>query len=194
VRLLALADEPPAVDPTRLARANDVEAVVTLGDLSADSIAPLADLEVPVLGVHGNHDDEGNFAALGVRDLHLSRMELDGWSFTGFEGCVRYREGAPYQYTQSEAARLARHLPPADVLLCHAPPRGVNDEPDDPAHVGFQALRAWVLQHEPAYVLHGHTTPDPRTRVYRLGRTEVIWVRGARIVELERAKALTNNS
>jgi Icc-related predicted phosphoesterase len=194
VRLLALADEPPAVDPSRLVRANDVDAVVTLGDLSADSIAPLASVEVPVLGVHGNHDDEGDFAALGVRDLHLSRVELDGWSFTGFEGCVRYREGVPYQYTQREAARLARHMPRADVLLCHAPPRGVNDDPDDPAHVGFQALRAWVLHHEPAYVLHGHSTPDPRTRVYRLGRTQVIWVRGARIVELDRAKALTDSS
>jgi uncharacterized protein len=193
VRLLALADEPPAVDPARLAVANHVDAVVTLGDLSADSIASLADLEVPVLGVHGNHDDEGELAALGVRDLHLSRVKLDGWSFAGFEGCVCYREGAPHQYTQSEAARLVRDLPPADVLLCHCPPRGINDDPDDPAHVGFQALRAWVLRHEPAYVLHGHTTPDPRTRVHRLGRTQVIWVRGARTIELERPKTLTNS-
>jgi hypothetical protein len=194
VRLLALADEPPAVDPARLALANDVDAVVILGDLSADSIASLADLEIPVLGVHGNHDDEDEFAAFGVQDLHLSRAQLEGWSFTGFEGCVRYREGAPHQYTQAEAAELARRLPAADVLLCHAPPRGVNDHPDDPAHLGFQALRAWVLHHEPAYLLHGHTTPDPRTRVYRLGRTEVIWVRGARIVDLDRAKALTSSS
>jgi uncharacterized protein len=193
VRLLALADEPPAVDPARLAVANHVDAVVTLGDLSADSIASLVDLEVPALGVHGNHDDEGELAALGVRDLHLSRVQLDGWSFAGFEGCVRYRPGAPHQYAQGEAARLVRGLPAADVLLCHCPPRGINDDPDDPAHVGFQALRTWVLRHEPAYLLHGHTTPDPRTRVHRLGRTQVIWVRGARIVELEQARALTNS-
>ena len=35
-------------------------------------------------------------------------------------------------------------------------------------------------------VSHGHTTPDPRTRVRRLGDTEVVWVRGARVVELRR--------
>jgi Icc-related predicted phosphoesterase len=194
VRLLALADEPPAVDPARLALANHVDAVVVLGDLSADSIAPLADLEIPVLGVHGNHDDEGEFAELGVRNLHLAREELEGWSFAGFEGCVRYREGAAHQYAQGEAAELARLLPPADVLLCHCPPRGISDDPDDPAHKGFQALRAWVLRHEPAYVLHGHTTPDPRTRVYRLGRTQVIWVRGARIIALDQKQAPTNSS
>jgi hypothetical protein len=36
------------------------------------------------------------------------------------------------------------------------------------------------------YVLHGHTTPDPRTRVWRLGATEIVWVRGAVTLELRR--------
>ena len=44
-------------------------------------------------------------------------------SFAGFEGCVRYGDG-PHQYTQEEAAELARDLPAAGVLLCHCPPWG----------------------------------------------------------------------
>jgi Icc-related predicted phosphoesterase len=72
------------------------------------------------------------------------------------------------------------------VLLCHCPPWGVNGEPDDPAHVGFVALRDWVERHEPRYLLHGHTTPDPRTRVDRLGATEVVWVRGALLIDLHK--------
>jgi Icc-related predicted phosphoesterase len=135
------------------------------------------------LGVHGNHDHEHELAELGIRDLHLARAEVGGWSFAGFEGCVRYRDG-PHQYTQEEAAVLARRLPAADVLLCHCPPWGVNDERDDPAHVGFRALREWVERHQPRYLLHGHTTPDPRTRVHRLGPTNVIWVRGAVTIDL----------
>jgi Icc-related predicted phosphoesterase len=80
---------------------------------------------------------------------------------------------------------LVERLPPADVLLCHCPPWGVNDEPNDPAHSGFRALRGWVDRNRPRYLLHGHTTPDPRRQVQRLGETEVIWVRGARVVELQ---------
>jgi Icc-related predicted phosphoesterase len=183
VRLLALADEPPPADPAELVAANRVDLVVTLGDLQPAWIASLGAFELPRIGVHGNHDGEDELRAFGVRDLHLARAEIDGWSFAGFEGCVRYRDG-PHQYTQEEAASLARGLPAADVLLCHCPPWGVNDEPDDPAHVGFCALREWVERHEPRYLLHGHTTPDPRTRVRRLGRTKVIWVRGALTVDL----------
>ena len=186
MRLLALADEPPPADPAELARANDVQAVVTLGDLSADALAPLSAMELPVLGVHGNHDDEGDLSELGVRDLHLARFELGEWSFAGFEGSVRYSKRALHQYSQEEADELVRRLPPADVLLCHSPPFGVNDQPDDRAHAGFRALRGWVERHRPAYLLHGHTTPDPRTRVHRFGSTEVFWVRGARTIELRR--------
>jgi hypothetical protein len=34
--------------------------------------------------------------------------------------------------------------------------------------------------------LYGHTTPDPRTRVDRLGATEVVWVRGALLIDLHK--------
>jgi Icc-related predicted phosphoesterase len=183
VRLLAFADEPPPADAAELVAGNAPAAVVTLGDLRRSWIASLGGLTLPCLGVHGNHDADDELAAIGVRDLHLDRVEIDGWSFAGFEGCVRYGTG-PHQYTQEEAGALAERLPAADVLLCHCPPHRVNDEPDDPAHVGFVALRAWVERHRPRYVLHGHTTPDPRARTTRLGDTEVVWVRGARVVEL----------
>jgi Icc-related predicted phosphoesterase len=185
VRLLALADEPPRGDLAVDARRNAVDVVVTLGDLRPVWLASLAGARLPRIGVAGNHDGERDLIESEVEDVHLRRVEIGGWTFAGFEGCVRYRRG-PHQYTQREAERLARRLPGADVLLCHCPPWGVNDEPDDPAHVGFRALRAWVERHEPRYLLHGHTTPDPRRRVHRLGATQVVWVRGARTVALER--------
>jgi Icc-related predicted phosphoesterase len=184
MRVLAFADEPPPADPAELVGLNSPDLVVTLGDLKADWIASLADLALPRLGVHGNHDGEYELSSLGITDMHLSRAELGGLSFTGFEGSVRYLPHGDHQYTQEEAALLAANLPGADVLLCHSPPWGVNDDPDDRAHAGFRGLREWVDRHEPRYVLHGHTTPDPRTRVHRLGSTEVVWVRGAMTIEL----------
>jgi uncharacterized protein len=185
VRLLAFADEPPPADAAEIVAQNPIDAVVTLGDLRPDWIASLATVDVPRFGVHGNHDGEDELPGLGIRDLHLSRAEVGECSFAGFEGCVRYGDGA-HQYTQEEAAALMRDLPPADVLLCHCPPAGVNDDPDDPAHVGFRALREWVEEHRPRYLLHGHTTPDARTRIDHLGPTKVVWVRGVAPVELER--------
>jgi Icc-related predicted phosphoesterase len=184
MRVLALADEPPHVPVKRMVADNEPDAIVLLGDLDDEVIADASDLDLPVLGVLGNHDPPGRLTELGIEDVHLRRVEAGGLSFAGFEGCVRFGRGGPQQYTQKQAERLARKLPPADVLLAHCPPWGVNDEPDDPAHVGFRALRAWVERHEPRVLLHGHTTPDPRTRVQRLGATAVIWVRGARTVEL----------
>ena len=185
MRILTFADEPPPADAAQLVDANRADAVVTLGDLRPDWIESLAGVDVPRLGVHGNHDAPRQLEKLGIQDLHARRVEIGGWSFAGFEGCVRFSDG-PHQYTQEEAAARAAWLPRADVLICHCPPAGLNDEPDDAAHVGYQALRDWVERHEPLYVLHGHTTPDPRSRVTRFGRTEVVWVRGMRVVELRR--------
>jgi Icc-related predicted phosphoesterase len=185
VRVLAFADEPPPREAAEVVALNHPDVVVTLGDLEPNWIASLSTVDVPRIGVHGNHDGEHELTALGIQDLHVSRTELGAWSFAGFEGCVRYGDGL-HQYTQEEAAEMSRRLPAADVLLCHCPPWGVNDEPDDPAHLGFQALRDWVERHEPRYLLHGHTTPDPRMRVDHLGATEVVWVRGVALLELER--------
>jgi uncharacterized protein len=183
MRVLAFADQAPPADAAELAARNEPDVVVTLGDLRPEWIASLQALDLPRLGVHGNHDPPHSLARVGVRDLHLARAEVGGWSFAGFEGCVRYGQG-PHQYTQEEAARLVRRLPAADVLLCHCPPEGVNDDPDDRAHVGFSALRGWVERHRPRHLLHGHTTPDPRRRTHRLGDTQVIWVRGVTVVDL----------
>jgi uncharacterized protein len=75
-------------------------------------------------------------------------------------------------------------LPAADVLLTHSPPAGVNDEPDDRAHRGSPALRGWVERNQPAWLLHGHTLPNPARQVHRLGTTRVVYVRGALPLEL----------
>jgi hypothetical protein len=96
MRLLAFADEQPPVDAADVVASNHPDAVVTLGDLEPDWIASLAGLDLPRLGVHGNHDGEHELTATGIRDLHLSHAEVGGWSFAGFEGCVRYADG-PHQ-------------------------------------------------------------------------------------------------
>ena len=184
MRVLALADRPPHADPEDLARQARVDAVVCLGDLDPAWIESLERVRVPKLGVYGNHDDDEYMHAFGIENLHLKSESLHGRSFCGFEGCVRYKPTGDRQYTQKQATKLARRLPSADVLLCHCPPFGVNDDPDDPAHVGFVALRAWVECNRPKVLLHGHTHPTPGMLQTRLDGTRVIYVNGARVLDL----------
>jgi Icc-related predicted phosphoesterase len=186
VRVLALADKRPPLDPALMAEQMGVDAVVCLGDLDRAWIEPLASLRgVPRIGVHGNHDEPGLLAEVEVLDLMGKRTALGGHTFAGFEGCVRYGAGGPFHYTQKQAAKLARKLPGADVLITHCPPRGINDDPDDPAHVGFDGLLDWVTEHRPRHVLHGHTHPVGGQVMSRFGDTHVHWVSGARLIVLD---------
>jgi uncharacterized protein len=165
--------------------AHGPELILVLGDLEPAWTEGLAELDLPKLGVRGNHDAPDALERLGVDDLHLRRAEAGGLSFSGFGGSPRYSpHGGGNEWTEEEAERLVERLPPADVLLVHSPPAGVNDEPNDPVHSGSPALRAWVERHPPSWLLHGHTLPNPARRVHQLGPTRVAYVRGAVPLEL----------
>jgi uncharacterized protein len=157
---------------------------VVLGDLEPAWTEGLAEVELPKLGVRGNHDAQDALSAVGVEDLHLRCVSVGGVSFCGFGGSPRYSRHGGNEWTEEEAEGMLAALPPADVLLVHSPPEGVNDEPDDRAHRGSPALRAWVERHEPAWLLHGHTLPNPARTVSELGPTRVVHVRGALPVPL----------
>lgn len=58
-----------------------------------------------------------------MQNLHLTAVTIDGVSFTGLEGCVRYKADPEAALsTQDEYHRLIAELPPADVLMTHCPP------------------------------------------------------------------------
>jgi Icc-related predicted phosphoesterase len=183
MRLLAIADEEPWLPLDSLIEMHAPDVVLTLGDLTADLLDPLGRYPVPVLGVYGNHDDGRYLDAANTTNLHLASATVGGVSFAGFEGCVRYTPGAPLQYTQKQASKLARKIPRADILVTHSPPRGVHEEPDDRAHEGFDGLRAYVTSVQPRLHLHGHT-PSPPRRSSALGATTIVHVVGHRVIDL----------
>jgi Icc-related predicted phosphoesterase len=188
MRVLALADEPPHAPIPELVGASRPDLVVLLGDLEPAWTDGLDGLDVPKLGVLGNHDSPDALSAVGAEDLHLRRAEAGGLTFSGFRGSPRYSRHGAHEWTEEEAEALVERLPPADVLLTHSPPAGVNDEPDDPAHRGSAALRRWVELHGPAWMLHGHTLPHPARRVHQIGLTRVVHVRGAMTLELDASR------
>jgi Icc-related predicted phosphoesterase len=184
LQVLALADEPPHAPVAELVAASRPALIVLLGDLEPAWTDGLDAVELPKLGVRGNHDLDDALRAVGAEDLHLSRVELGGLTFAGFGGSPRYSWHGANEWTEEEAEELVARLPAADVLLTHSPPAGVNDEPDDPAHRGSAALLGWVERHRPAWLLHGHTLPHPARQVHRLGATQVVHVRGAMTLDL----------
>jgi len=179
ISALALADEPPHAPVAELVAALKPQLILLLGDLEPAWTDGLAAIDLPKLGVPGNHDQPDALAAVGAEDLHLRRVEAGGLSFAGFGGSPRYSRAGDNEWTEDEAREMLAELPAADVLLAHSPPEGVNDDPADHVHRGSAALRDWVEAHEPAWLLHGHTLPDPARAVTELGPTRVVHVRGA---------------
>lgn len=184
VRILAICDEVDGrlYGPGILARRGQVDLVLSCGDLPAyylDYVASM--LHVPIYGVHGNHDGslarnqtEDGRSDWGIEELHGRVVREQGLLIAGLDGSLRYNSGS-YQYTElGMRAEVARMVPRLlmnrlrygrylDILVTHAPPRHIHDQPDR-AHQGFEVFRWFLRTFRPRYHLHGHIhIYDPRT-------------------------------
>lgn len=185
MRVLVIADRRPKLKGLALpgyVASKRLDAVITAGDLTRDILTGIESVSVPTMGVYGNHCDGTYLEALGVTNLHLATTTVGGMTFSGVQGCVRYKDG-PSQllYTQDEYRALLQDLPRADVVVTHCPPAGINDH-TDPAHLGIEALREWIDRVQPAVLIHGHTYP--RQPVTACGATRVEYVQGAKVITL----------
>jgi Icc-related predicted phosphoesterase len=181
------------------------EVMISCGDLPAYYLDYLVSkLDVPLYAVHGNHDpappmaDSEEFGACGAHWIGGRGVRTPGGLLlAGFDGSLRYSHGA-YQSSQAEMQAAVRGLVPwlmlnrlrygrfLDVLVTHAPPRGIHDLPDR-CHTGFDAFNWLIRNFKPRYHLHGHVhVYDRRTpTVTRAGETDVINVYPFRELALE---------
>ena len=165
MKILALADEecPALWEHFVRGRLADYDLILSCGDLKAEYLSFLVTMgQAPVFYVHGNHD--GGYRShppegCDCIDDHL--VVYNGLRILGLGGCRKYHPG-PFQYTEREMHRRIAHLRRAlrrsggvDIVITHAPPRGLGDR-EDPAHVGFQALLELLDKYQPQYLLHGH--------------------------------------
>lgn len=93
-------------------------------------------------------------------------MRINGLLIAGLGGSMRYNDGE-HQFTEFQMKmRMARLIPRLvwnrvfhgrylDILLTHAPPRGIHDK-EDLCHLGFAGMRWFVRTFRPRYLLHGH--------------------------------------
>ena len=205
MRILAVSDvEDEALAGSHATKVGTIDLVIGCGDLSYEYLDYLATtLEAPLRAVHGNHDvppENLDDKEIGVWwrgiDLNARAVQINGVLIGGLEGSPRYSDG-PYQPEELDVWIAILRMVPSlianrirrgrflDVLVKHAPPRGIHDQ-GDKAHRGFGAVRTFLRLFQPRYHLHGHVhVYDRRTATTtQFGRTTVMNAYGARTVDV----------
>jgi hypothetical protein len=170
LRVLAVSDrvDPRIYSVSLRERFSDIDCVISCGDLPEyylDFI--VSSLNVPLFFVHGNHDPSGGKRSLaGGVNLDEQTVIYRGCIFAGLEGSPWYN-GNLHQYSERDMyfkylrllpkllwnrVRFGRYL---DVLVTHAPPRGMH-EGQDAVHKGFSIFTHIIRKYRPKYHLHGH--------------------------------------
>ena len=186
MKILTVSDEesPALWDyyvPGRLA---EYDLILSCGDLKAEYLSFLVTMaRCPVLYVHGNHDAGYDCRPpQGCDCIDGKVVVYNGLRILGLGGCRKYHPGK-HQYTEKEMHRRIRKLRFAlwrsggvDVVVTHAPIRGVGDD-EDPAHKGFECLKALLDKYKPKYLVHGHVHPnygEGHPPVLHYGETTII--------------------
>ena len=137
--------------------------IISCGDLKPNYLSFLVTMaRCPLMYVHGNHDDRyKDTPPEGCDCIDDKFVIYKGLRILGLGGSVRYRPGE-HQYTERAMRRriaklrrkIKRHKG-VDIVVTHAPPRGLGDM-DDLAHRGFEAFLDLIDSYHPKYLLHGH--------------------------------------
>ncbi|QQS39023.1 hypothetical protein IPM62_00175 [Candidatus Woesebacteria bacterium] len=159
------------------------EILVSTGDLTLFDFPGLEEMHIkkPSFGVYGNHDSGRYFDQLGIVNLHNKVVNFGGLKWGGFQGCLKYKNSG-LMYTKEEAANFADTFPYVDILLLHAGPKGMLDDPNDPVHIGSENIRRYVLAKRPKYVFVGHQYSNAES-VYE--ESKLYRTYGARIIEID---------
>ena len=186
MKILAVCDEecPALWDYYVPGRLKDYDLIISCGDLKASYLSFLVTMSnKPLLYVHGNHDSSyADRPPEGCDCIDDRLVTYNGVRILGLGGCLWYHAGA-HQYTEDQMRKRIRKLKRqikkaggVDIVVTHAPPKGVGDASDN-AHQGFEALLELMDAYKPQYLLHGHVHMNygmgqTRERVY--GDTQVI--------------------
>lgn len=191
MKILAFSDLHRATNAAHVivAASADADVVVAAGDFATrgegadETLSILESCVVPVVLVHGNHDDPAELKAYCAEwptghYLHGDAVTLAGIAFFGLGGEIPLRVDAPWNVTETEAAAAAMLdlCPAAAVLVTHTPPFGSADVQQDGTHEGSTAIRDAIRSRQPFLNLCGHihnawgiTDSIGETRVHNLG-------------------------
>ena len=140
-----------------------IDLIISCGDLDPQYLSFLVTMvPVPLLYVHGNHDDcYEKTPPEGCTCIENRIFLYEGVRILGLGGSMRYKHGKN-QYTEAEMKHRIEKLwvqlwyrKGFDILVTHAPAKGINDG-KDLCHHGFEAFLELLDKYSPRYFLHGH--------------------------------------
>jgi len=188
MKILCLSDQ---IDPliytdTVKQRYGDVDFILSAGDLPMEYLNYIAGiLEKPLFFVLGEHHAENGDANLDTKIYYRN-----GLMIAGLGGSLkRYNIKILKLLPALVFNRIFRGRFP-DILLTHAPPRGIHDK-EGKHQLGFRAFLWFMRIFEPRYLVHGHIhlydTQEHRETKYH--KTLVINVYGHYLIDTEKKYA-----
>lgn len=186
MKILFLADEESKVywDYFKKEQFEGIDLIISCGDLKPEYLSFLATLvPVPLLYVHGNHDDKyDKRPPEGCICIEDRIYNFNGIRILGLGGSYRYKDGVN-QYTELQMARRIAKLKLKltisrgfDILVTHSPAYGFHDG-EDRCHRGFDSFNRLINTYHPKYFVHGHVHMNygrQFPRVDEIGDTQVI--------------------
>jgi len=165
MKILAIADEESKYlwDHFDKSKLEGIELIISCGDLDPRYLSFLATFTTaPVIYVHGNHDTKyERMEPEGCICIEDDIFEYKGVRILGLGGSMKYVD-KKHQYTEREMEKRVRKLKwklrrkkGFDILVTHAPAKGINDGEDLP-HQGFEVFKTLMRKYQPKYFLHGH--------------------------------------
>lgn len=158
---------------------------VLLGDIERESLLKIKDIcnGRPIIGVEGNHDERTILKELDIKDAHNKLIEINGYKFLGFSGCLPYkRMNDVYLYSQVECSVLLGEADKADIFISHNSPFGIHDDQSRISHTGYKGIIEYINRVNPKLVLHGHQHINETTTLEN--GTSVVGVYGAMLMDL----------
>lgn len=168
--------------PALLAAAETADLVIGAGDFCnmrqglAPAMAELAPLARKSVFVCGNAESATELAAATVATvLHGTGVARSGLSLFGLGNAVPPTPFGSWScdLTEADAETLLAKMGKVDILITHAPPKGVAAVSSSGKSLGSSAIRAAIESMQPRFCLCGHIH-DSWGRRGRIGETEVI--------------------
>jgi len=176
--------DPLVYSPQIKERFTDIDLILSAGDLPMDYLDYIiSSLNKPLFFVFGNHNIEelkhykklwnapfieANKEYLGCGAVHLgTRVKMESnLILAGLGGSMQYNGGIN-QFTDFQMyIEMIKLIPRllfnrifhgryVDLLLTHAPPKGIHDK-NDKCHRGFKPYLLFMKIFKPQFLVHGH--------------------------------------
>lgn len=183
-RVLAFSDLHAARQATAVivAAAAEADLVIGAGDFCnmrmglAEAMAALSPIADKAVYVPGNAESADELRAeTKARVLHGEAATIEGIRLFGLGYAVPVTPFGDWSCDLDEAAAadLLAAMGKVEVLVCHAPPKGVADRTSSGLSVGSTAIRAAIERAQPRLALCGHIHDSWGLRG-TIGATEVV--------------------